>query len=127
MFKYKINQNGEVIITGYKGNDTEVVIPPEIEGKPVTSIRDWAFYKCSSLTSVTIPESVTSIGDYAFSYCSNLTSVTIPESVASIGYEAFKCCNSLKEVCYTGTEEQWEQTEIDSYNHALNKAKKHFK
>ena len=40
---------------------------------------------CSSLTSVTIPNSVTSIGDYAFWYCTSLTSVTIPNSVTSIG------------------------------------------
>ena len=44
---------------------------------------------CSSLTSVTIPDSVTSIGGYAFMNCSCLTSVTIPDSVTSIGYNAF--------------------------------------
>ncbi|MBR5956777.1 MAG: leucine-rich repeat domain-containing protein, partial [Salinivirgaceae bacterium] len=58
-----------------------------------TSIGDEAFSVCSSLTSVTIPESVTSIGDYAFSGCSSLTPVTIPESVTSIGDEAFSGCN----------------------------------
>ena len=51
----------------------------------VTSIGGSAFRECSSLTSVTIPNSVTSIGDYAFYDCSSLTSVTIPDSVTSIG------------------------------------------
>ena len=65
----------------------------------VTSIGDYAFQNCSSLTSVTIPESVTSIGYSAFNGCTSLTSVTIPESVTSIGLGAmFQNCTSLKSV-----------------------------
>ncbi|MBR1520181.1 MAG: leucine-rich repeat domain-containing protein [Bacteroidaceae bacterium] len=61
----------------------------------VTSIGDYAFWRCSGLTSVTIPESVTTIGDEAFEYCSGLTSVTIPNSVTSIGDRAFEFCSGL--------------------------------
>lgn len=46
---------GEITITKYTGNDTEVIIPPEIDGMPVTSIGKSAFHNCSSLTSVTLP------------------------------------------------------------------------
>lgn len=58
----------------------------------LNKIGDYAFYYCTGLTSVTIPNSVTSIGDYAFEYCTGLTSITIPNSVTSIGFEAFRGC-----------------------------------
>ena len=74
---------------------TSADIPSKIDGVAVTSIGDDAFQWCSSLTSVTIPDSVTSIGGYAFSYCHSLTNVTIPDSVTSIGDDAFFCCSSL--------------------------------
>ena len=65
---------------------------------PVTSIGDYAFCYCKSLTSVTIPDSVTSIGHGAFEGCSSLTSVTIPDSVTSIGEYAFENCSGLTSV-----------------------------
>ena len=68
------------------------------DGSKVTSIGNGAFSYCTSLTSVTIPDSVTSIGNGAFSYCTSLTSVTIPDSVTSIGEWAFCDCDSLTSV-----------------------------
>ena len=80
----------------------EVNIPSTVEYSgntySVTSIGDNAFYFCTGLTSVTIPESVTSIGDEAFYHCEYLTSVTIPESVTSIGRYAFSDCYGLTSV-----------------------------
>ncbi len=64
----------------------------------VTSIGEYAFFYCESLTSVTIPDSVTSIGKYAFFCCTSLASVTIPDSVTSIGRFAFSNCTSLTSV-----------------------------
>ncbi len=71
---------------------TSVTIPDS-----VTSIGEYAFFACS-LESVTIPDSVTSIGDYAFGYCIGLTSVTIPVSVISIGDKAFYECHDLTDI-----------------------------
>ena len=64
----------------------------------VTTIGNYAFFDCSSLTSIAIPNSITSIGDYAFAGCNSLTSITIPNSVTSIGDRAFYACFSLTSI-----------------------------
>ncbi len=64
----------------------------------VTTIGNWAFYFCSSLTEVSIPDSVTSIGESAFYFCNSLKEINIPDGVTSIGESAFYNCYSLKEV-----------------------------
>ena len=69
---------------------TSVIIP-----NSVTSIGEAAFEDCEGMTSLTIGSGVTSIGNLAFSYCTSLTSVTIPNSVTSVGEEAFSGCEGL--------------------------------
>ena len=96
-FTYTIT-NGTITITGYIGRGGNVAIPDTINGLPVTTIGASAFYSCTSLTSVTIPNSVASIGDSAFYYCTSLTNVTIPNSVISIGNYAFNACYGLTSV-----------------------------
>ena len=63
-----------------------------------TKVRSYAFQYCSSLTSITLPDSVTSIGYYAFRNCSSLASITIPDSVTSISSNVFESCSALTEL-----------------------------
>ena len=77
-------------VTGYEGTPTVVVIPDTHEGLPVTSIGDYAFSGCTSLTSITIPDSVTSIGSSAFSGCYKLIEVC---NKSSLGITAGSTAN----------------------------------
>lgn len=90
--------NGEAEIIKYNGNGGSVTIPSNLGGAPVTRIGNRAFYRCTGLTSLTIPNSVTSIGAWAFGYCSGLTSITLPQGLKSIGIEAFANCTGLTSV-----------------------------
>ena len=84
-YAHNLYLNGELV--------TDLVIPDS-----VTSIGDYAFYECYSLTSIDIPDGVTSIGGDAFTWCSSLTSIDIPDGVTSIGNDAFYGCSSLTSV-----------------------------
>jgi len=84
-----------ITINNYTGGES-LVIPPEIEGLPVTAIHDSAFLKCSGLKSVFIPGSVLSIGNGAFYGCQDIESLIIEDDVQSIGSHAFFKCNDLK-------------------------------
>ena len=102
------NQNSPFYSSYPTGN---LIIPSSVtyNGRTfsVTALANSAFFGCSGLTTVTIPNSVTSIGDLAFRNCSGLTTVTIPNSVTSIGSDAFYNCSGLVSVYYTGTIAEW--------------------
>ena len=85
---------GRSKIISFRNKNIESYVIPS----SVTSIGDWAFYGCDSLSEVVIPSSVTSIGDRAFAGCGSLSEVVIPSSVTSIGDRAFVGCGSLSEV-----------------------------
>jgi hypothetical protein len=116
---YVTNDNS-ITIFKYVGSGGAANIPSSIGGMPVTSIGNNAFYQCTGLTSVTIPNTVTSIGTNAFfntgltsitvgsgvtniesgafADCTALTNITLPDSVISIGEGAFQACNNVTNV-----------------------------
>ena len=112
--------------------DTKTIAPFAFEGctsltstvipDSVTSIGNFAFCDCTNLTSITIPDSVTIIGKNAFESCTNLTFITIPDSVTSIDDWVFAGCDSLTTVYYSGSQDQWNDIIIGSYNDALHSA-----
>ena len=77
----------------YRAKEKKYIIP-----NSVTTIGDWAFAGCDSLTSINIPNSVTTIGNWAFKECESLTNINIPNSVTTIGREAFSNCESLTSI-----------------------------
>ena len=99
------SSNPLTVAVSHNGNNTytnKVTIPESViyGGRlySVTSIGDYAFADCSSLTSIIIPSSVTRIDNYTFWGCTGLTSITIPNSVTSIGYQAFQGCSGLTSI-----------------------------
>ena len=121
LLEYETMNSGTAIqITKYKGTDTSVILPAQIDGLPVTSIKGYAFdgtsvvsitlpesmttldgyalYGATKLKTVNFPSGITSIGSYAFEFCISLTSITIPDTVTTIGTGAFYGCTSLSTV-----------------------------
>ncbi len=86
-----------IMISGYKSDDSNVIIPTTIWDAPVTTIGQSAFYDCTVIRSVTMPDTVEYIGAYAFYGCKNLSSINISPSVTFIGSCAFGN-NDLKEI-----------------------------
>ncbi len=96
---YKYFEDGLHPTSDYSGS---VTIPDEVDNNgrtyQVTAIGDYAFYNCTDLTDITIPNSVASIGDWAFYRCTGLSSVTIPNQVTSIDGFTFSSCTGLTSV-----------------------------
>ena len=97
-YEYKLLNDDTAMITDYTGKAQNLIIANKLNSHSVTAIQSNAFFKCESLTSVTIPDGVTAIGNWAFYGCTNLASITIPDSVTSVGDNPFKFCSKLKEI-----------------------------
>lgn len=97
-YKYYLNDDGTVTISGWNEMSQNIVIPEEIDGRKVTALGNWLFSYCKGLKSVELPKSLTTIGDRAFMKCEGLESVELPDSLISLGDEAFEGCSSLTSV-----------------------------
>lgn len=97
-FRYVAAENDTVKITGYSGDNTDLLIPDRIDGKPVSAIGESAFY-VDDFTSVSLPGSVTIIEEGGFKYCDELVTVEFRESgLITIGARAFDGCDALKNI-----------------------------
>lgn len=93
---YQIVDN-TVIIKGYLGDDTHLVLPGTIEGKKVVTIGENAFWQ-SNIQSIVLPDNVTLIEEYAFGHCEDLTSVQLSGRLKTIEKYAFYECTALQKI-----------------------------
>ena len=113
------------VITGYIGmaEPHAVVVPSQVtvaaldenakeedNVREVVGIDNNAFYYCTAMTSVTIPDSIETIGDWAFAGCTGLSEIVLPDSVVSIGKGAFHGCDTLTKITLSQ-----KLTKIDSF------------
>ena len=119
-FLYSKKKNETLMLTKYKGTDTKVTIPAEINGFKVTELYDTfekneditsviipsgvktigycAFLECRSLETAVVPEGVETLGLYSFGHCVQLKNITLPKSLKTILPGAFSCCVRLEEI-----------------------------
>ena len=97
-YNHAIGADGNAMVTGMAGSATELVIPSQLGGRPVTSIGENAFKDFRDVVSVEIPEGVVSIGKGAFRDSINLKSVTLPSTLRTIGESVFSGCSSLERI-----------------------------
>ncbi|MDE6110984.1 MAG: sigma-70 family RNA polymerase sigma factor, partial [Eubacterium sp.] len=96
-YDYELLDDGTIKISSYAGNETEVVIPTEIDGYTVSTIGKGAFWN-GNLTKVEIPVGIKDIEENAFSNCDSLEEVVISDSVNHIANEPFSYCTSLSKI-----------------------------
>ena len=96
-FYYGYDGKG-ITIMGYRGDQSDVVIPDEINGYPVISIRYDCFRELENLRSLKLPANLIEIQWRAVFRCNNLTEIIIPNKVVKIGFDAFLNCPNLKRV-----------------------------
>ncbi len=85
-------------LTEYKGNEKDVVVPTELDGKPVTVIGSSCFYRNESIETVIVPEGIEIIENAAFYCCTSLRRASLPESCVSYGEKLFSWCESLESI-----------------------------
>lgn len=106
---YEIIDDNTVTVVGYDGIASEIIIPDEIEGLPVTKIAASAFRQENNLESVIISNTVFLIGAEAFSLCENLERVVLGEAVQTISYKAFCWSYKLAEINFPDSIEYFER------------------
>ena len=97
-YTYQILADGSVQITGYFGSEAELSVPAEIDGYPVTSLAEYAFYDHEELLKLELPESLTAMERLSVAGCSRLQAVSLPAGLQEIGAPQFFECPALEEI-----------------------------
>lgn len=87
-----------VEITGSRGRDTVIEIPPQLAGLPVTGIGKKAFLSNKTVKEITLPDTIESLGDWAFACCAKLEKLTLPYKRLEVGQGIFRDCVSLTQI-----------------------------
>lgn len=103
------------VISGYRGKDTELVIPASIEGCSVTRIGKKAFLSNKLLKQISLPESIVRIDDWAFAYCTKLMKIILPYHRMEIGQGIFKDCFCMEQIADEGADEREKKTTDIAY------------
>ena len=102
-YLYDVNEDGSITVMGVSETySKELSVPAQIDGKTVTAIGDYAFYRNTDIRKITLPDSVVTIGECAFADSDNLTSINIGKNCKSIGLQAFEGCISLEKIKLSG-------------------------
>ena len=99
-YTWRLLEDGTAEILEYNGSESNLVIPGELEGHPISAIGNMAFVGKPDLLDLTLPEGIVTIGEDSFLECGNLERVTFPSSLRTIGLSAFSTCGNLKEVSF---------------------------
>ena len=94
-FEYTIDQD-EVRLEAYTGSKEYVIVPGEIEGKPVTSMGDNVFYE-TKVRCVSLPDSIREMGHHTFGGCTHLVYAYMPESLEVLSEATFESCFRLRD------------------------------
>ena len=99
-WRYEVEDDNTITITGYTGAESHVTVPSTIAGKKVTSINDWdgVFEDNTKLLSITFSSNMRNIGEYTFKGCTELKSISGFEYITELAEGAFKDCSSLTAV-----------------------------
>lgn len=114
VLQYRINGESAEIL-GYRGKDTELVIPALIDDCPVTHIGKKTFLSNKMLRQISLPESVVRIDDWAFAYCAKLRKVILPYHRMEIGQGIFKECFELEQIVDESADEREKKTDDIGY------------
>lgn len=98
LYLFTDNKENKIQISGYMGEDANVIIPSTIDDINVVKVADNAFEGNETVSSITISNSITELGSHSFKNCKNLKSMTLPESLKTLGIYSFEECDNLEKI-----------------------------